>query len=130
MKKQNIFRLSMLAFTMMAVSACSPFGNQSLIQDISNEIGIFIPGKTSTSVNSSASSTVTITCGPGPTQIPCPNGEAPGPDIGHYSVTHSVGDTFQAGNSVSATAGTAQHPTVSGVATGYTVFSSVSGDVQ
>lgn len=128
MKKQNIFRLSVLVFAVMAVSACSPFGNQSLIQDISNEIGVFIPGKTSTSVISSASSTGTIQCGNGAGQLPCPNGEATGTQ--QYAVTHSVGDTFQQGSSASGTPATAQQPLVGGVPSGYTVFSTISGEVQ
>ncbi|MES2802975.1 MAG: hypothetical protein V4654_10820 [Bdellovibrionota bacterium] len=120
MKKQNIFRLSMLVFAVMAVSACSPFGNQSLIQDISNEIGIFIPGKTSTSVISSASSTGTVQCGNGLGQSLCPNGEATGTQ--QYSVTHSVGDAYQQPTF------RAQDNTQTD--SGYTVFSSVSGDIK
>lgn len=128
MKKQNIFRSTVLVFAVMAISACSPFGNQSLIQDISSEIGIFIPGKTSTSVLSSASTTGTVQCGNGPGEIACPNGEATG--VQQYAVTQSAGDTFQQGSSVSGTPATAQQPVVSGAATGYTVFSTISGEVQ
>lgn len=104
MKKQNFTRISLLVLAVMAVSACSPFGNQSLIQDISSEIGVFIPGKTSTSVISSASSSVTAS---------------------GYLVTHSVGDTYQQGDAVS---GTMQMSGQTG--SGYKVFSSISGDVQ
>ncbi|AZZ37842.1 hypothetical protein CIK05_13875 [Bdellovibrio sp. qaytius] len=139
MKKQNIYQLSMLVLTAMAVSSCSPFGNQSLVQDIANEIGVFIP-KVSSGVNSSASSTVTITCGNGGLpQMPCPGAGSPSPDVGLYTVTHSVGDTYQAGNSSGTSVvdptvnpSVSQQPTASGTATptGYTVFSSVSGEVQ
>lgn len=120
MKKQNIFRLTLLAFTMMTMSACSPFGNQSLVQDIANEIGVFIPGKTSTSVISSASSTSSVQCGNNPGQTPCPNGEAAGTQA--YSVTHSVGDAYQQP--------TFRAQDVNNTPSGYTVFSSVSGDIK
>lgn len=120
MKKQNIYQLSLLVFTSVALSACSPFGNQSLIQDIASEIGVFIPGKTSTSVISSASSTGTIQCGNGVGQTPCPNNEATGTQ--KYSVTHSVGDAYQQP--------TFRAQDVNNTPSGYTVFSSVSGDIK
>lgn len=105
MKKQTIFRIGLLVFTGLSISACSPFGNQSLIQDLTDQISIFIPGKTSTSVISSASSTLTMPASGQP-----------------YKVTHSVGDTYQQPSfqAVDAT----QTPT------GYRVYSSVSGDLQ
>lgn len=120
MKTQNIFRLTVLGFAIMTLSACSPFGNQSLVQDIANEIGVFIPGKTSTSVISSASSTSSVQCGNGVGQIPCPNNEAPGAQA--YSVTHSVGDAYQQP--------TFRAKDVTNTDSGYTVFSSVSGDIK
>lgn len=101
MKKQNFTRLGLLVLAAMTVSACSPFGNQSLVQDIANEIGVFIPGKTSTSVISSASSTKTVA---------------------GYTVTHSVGDAYQQP--------TFRAKDVSNTDSGYTVFSSVSGDIK
>ena len=120
MKKQNIFRLTMLVFTAFVMSACSPFGNQSLVQDIANEIGVFIPGKTSTSVISSASSTSSVQCGPNPGQFPCPSGQPTGTQA--YSVTHSVGDAYQQP--------TFRAQDVNNTDSGYTVFSSVSGDIK
>ncbi len=111
MKKQNFTRIGLLVLTVMTVSACSPFGNQSLIQDIANEIGVFIPGKTSTSVISSASSTQSI---PDPANGPA--GQQP------YSVTHSVGDAYQQP--------TFRAQDVNNTPSGYTVFSSVSGDIK
>lgn len=125
MKKQNIFRLTMLVFTAFVMSACSPFGNQSLVQDIANEIGVFIPGKTSTSVISSASSTGTVQCGNGVGQFPCPSGQPAGTQA--YSVTHSVGDAYQQESS-SGTGFRARD--VNNTPSGYTVFSSVSGDIK
>jgi hypothetical protein len=101
MKKQKLTRIGLLVLAVMSVSACSPFGNQSLIQDIANEIGVFIPGKTSTSVISSASSTVTAA---------------------GYKVTHSVGDAYQQP--------TFRAQDVNNTESGYTVFSSVSGDIK
>lgn len=120
MKKQNIFRVCLLGFSVMALSACSPFGNQSLIQDISNEIGVFIPGKTSTSVISSASSTGTVQCGTGFGQFPCPGGQSAGAQ--QYVVTHSVGDAYQQP--------TFRAQDATQTDSGYTVFSSVSGDIK
>ncbi|MCM2354499.1 MAG: hypothetical protein NDI63_12855 [Pseudobdellovibrio sp.] len=101
MKKHNFVRIGLMVLAAMTVSACSPFGNQSLIQDISKEIGVFIPGKTSTSVISSASSTLTAS---------------------GYSVTHSVGDAYQQP--------TFRAQDATNTPSGYTVFSSVSGDIK
>lgn len=101
MKKKNFIRIGFLVLTAIAVSGCSPFGNQSLIQDIASEIGVFIPGKTSTSVIASASSTVTAA---------------------GYQVTHSVGDAYQQP--------TFRAQNVNNTPSGYTVFSSVSGDIK
>lgn len=110
MKNQINVRIGLLVLTVISLSACSPFGNQSLIQDISSQIGVFIPGKTSTNVLSSASATMTMP-------------ETPGQAA--YSVTHSVGDVY--GSPVSGTAsGFAPAQTVNG----YQVFSSVSSDVK
>lgn len=98
---QKFFHIGFLVLAILAVSGCSPFGNQSLIEDIASEVAIFIPGRMSTSVNSGASTTVTA---------------------GGYLVTHSVGDTFQLSspNAVDATSAT----------TGYRVYSSVSTETQ
>lgn len=96
-----------LLLLVVALSGCSPFGNESLIKDIVEKIGVFIPGKTSTSVISSASSTLAV------------------PDVGApsgYTVTHSVGDAYQQ-PSFKALDGTMTE-------SGYTVFSSVSSDAQ
>ncbi|WP_409478218.1 hypothetical protein [Pseudobdellovibrio sp. HCB154] len=111
MKKHNFVRIGLMVLAAMTVSACSPFGNQSLIQDISKEIGVFIPGKTSTSVISSASSTQSV---PDPANGPA--GQQP------YGVTHSVGDAYQQP--------TFRAQDATNTPSGYTVFSSVSGDIK
>lgn len=111
MKKHNFVRMGVLVLAVMTVSACSPFGNQSLIQDISKEIAVFIPGKTSTSVISSASSTQST-----PDPMNGPGGQQP------YTVTHSVGDAYQQP--------TFRAQDATNTPSGYTVFSSVSGDIK
>ncbi len=97
MKMQNFSRIGFLVLTVLAISGCSPFGNQSFIQDIASEIADTFNGSISTSVNSGASSTVTA---------------------GGYVVTHSVGDTFQLSSPAAVD--------VTSTATGYKVYSSVS----
>lgn len=105
MKTKTIQRIGLVILMVSTLSACSPFGNQSLVQDITNTIAIVIPGKTSTSVVSSASATYSIPSSPGAQP---------------YYVTHSVGDayqqpTFRANDQT-------QTPS------GYKVFSSVQGE--
>lgn len=120
MKKQNIFRVTVLGLSVFVMSACSPFGNQSLVQSIASEIAVFIPGKTSTNVISSASSTETYKCGQGPNPFPCPNNQPAGAQA--YTVTHSVGDSFQQP--------TYKAKDFNNTSSGYTVFSSVSSDLK
>ena len=97
----------LVLFSMFVVmSGCSPFGNQSLVEQISRAIEA-VTQKSSTSVISSASSTLTI------------------PDVpseGEYKVTHSVGDQYQ--QEVSGTIAVASGTLTP---TGYRVFSSVQG---
>jgi hypothetical protein len=110
MKNQTLLRIGLLVLVVSSMSACSPFGNQSLVEEISG-ITSRVIGKTSTSVISSASSALSI---PDPANV--------GAGAQPYAVTHSVGDAYQ-------------QPTFRAVdaqqtLSGYTVYSSVSGDIK
>lgn len=106
MKNSNLLQISTLVILVLGMSGCSPFGNQSLVQQISDSIAVFIPGKTSTSVVSSASGSLTVPSTPG---------------VQPYFVTHSVGDAYQQPTN---------RANVNGVDSGYKVFSTVQGDIQ
>ncbi len=95
-----------LAFVTLFLTGCSPFGNQSLVEQISRAIEAVIQ-KTSTAVISSASSTLTVP------QFPIE---------GEFKVTHSVGDQYQ--QEVSGTIAVASGTLTP---TGYKVFSSIQG---
>ena len=96
-----------LAFVTLFLTGCSPFGNESLVEQISRVIEAVIPQKTSTAVLSSASSTLTIPAVPAE---------------GEFKVTHSVGDQYQ-----QEVSGTIAVDSTTLLPTGYKVFSSVQG---
>lgn len=103
----------LIGFSFLTLSSCSPFGNQSIVEEISNSIAKYTTGKTATNLTSSAEKNYAspnkcsnVTSASGTTSICYSDGLTGGDAPVAYYTTQSVGEVYSGdatttGNSIS-----------------------------